>query len=86
MEQEIPINKRSRAGRPRMNPKEARGNRIVSFVTDSELADLECIANRQGISMSATVHRILSGFLSDARQSQQALNNVEEIGEPHVGR
>ena len=53
-------------GRPRLNPETARSNRIVTFVTNNELAKLERIADQESISHSAVVHRILSGFLRDA--------------------
>ena len=53
-------------GRPRENPESARSNRVVTFVTNSELADLERIADEKRVSLSAAVHRILSEFLKDA--------------------
>jgi hypothetical protein len=53
-------------GRPRLNPETVRCNRIVTFVTNSELAKLEHKANQERVSLSAAVHRILSEFLKDA--------------------
>jgi hypothetical protein len=53
-------------GRPRLNPKTVRSNRVVTFVTNSELADLERIADEKRMSLSAVVHQILSEFLREA--------------------
>jgi len=66
MKQAAPITVRQRLGRPRLNPETARSNRVVTFVTNSELAKLERIAEQKRISLSAVVYRILSGFLKDA--------------------
>jgi hypothetical protein len=66
MKQAAPITVRQRLGRPRLNPETARSNRVVTFVTNSELAKLERIAEQERISLSAVVYRILSGFLKDA--------------------
>ncbi len=66
MKQEAPITVRQRLGRPRLNPETARSNRVVTFVTNSELAKLERIAEQERISLSAVVYRIISGFLKDA--------------------
>jgi hypothetical protein len=52
-------------GRPRLNPETVRCNRIVTFVTNSELAKLERKADQERVSLSAAVHRILSEFLKD---------------------
>jgi hypothetical protein len=60
------ITVRKRLGRPRLNSEAARSNRVVTFVTNSELAKLARIAEQERISLSAVVHRILSGFLRDA--------------------
>ena len=57
--------KRHRMGRPRENPESVRSNRVVTFVTNSELANLERIADEKRMSLSAVVHQILSGFLKD---------------------
>ena len=56
---------RIRFGRPCLNPEKARSNRLVTFVTNSELTNLERIADEKGMSLSAVVHQILSGFLKD---------------------
>ena len=57
--------RRHRIGRPRENPESVRSNRVVTFVTNSELANLERIADEKRMSLSAVVHQILSGFLKD---------------------
>jgi len=57
---------RQRMGRPRLDPEVARTNRIVTFVTNREMTELELIAEQEGKSLSAVVHRILSGYLKDA--------------------
>jgi hypothetical protein len=53
-------------GRPRRNPETVPSNRIVTFVTNRELAQLERITEQERKSLSAVVHRIVSGFLRDA--------------------
>ena len=57
--------RKHRMGRPRENPESVRSNRVVTFVTNSELADLERLADEKRMSLSAVVHKILSGFLQD---------------------
>jgi len=57
--------RKHRMGRPRENPESVRSNRVVTFVTNSELADLERVADEKRMSLSAVVHQILSGFLKD---------------------
>jgi hypothetical protein len=59
------ITRKKRMGRPRLNPETVRSNRIVTFVTNSELAKLERKADKERISLSSVVHRILSEFLQD---------------------
>jgi hypothetical protein len=54
---------RKQMGRPRLNPETVRSNRIVTFVTNSELAKLERIADQESVSHSSAVHQILSKFL-----------------------
>jgi len=66
MKQTTPIRVRQRMGRPRRNPESVRSNRIVTFVTNRELAKLERITEQERKSLSAVVHRIVSGFLRDA--------------------
>jgi hypothetical protein len=55
--------RRHRMGRPRLNPETVRCNRIVTFVTNSELAKLEHKAGQERASLSSVVHQILSDFL-----------------------
>jgi len=66
MKQATPIRIRQRMGRPRRNPETVPSNRIVTFVTNRELAQLERITEQERKSLSAVVHRIVSGFLRDA--------------------
>ena len=70
MKKTAPITRIKRMGRPRLNPETVRSNRIVTFVTNSELAKLERIADQESVSLSAVVHRILSEFLKDAYHSE----------------
>ena len=53
---------RTRRGRPRADPERARPNRIVTFVTNRELEDLERIAFDEERSMAAVVHRIIAAY------------------------
>ena len=46
-------------GRPRVAPKVARSNRVVTFVTNRELERLTQIAYEEDRSLSAIVHRIV---------------------------
>jgi len=57
---------RKQMGRPRLNPEEARSNRIVTFVTNSEMAKLERKADQGRVSLSSAVHQILSEFFREA--------------------
>jgi hypothetical protein len=43
-----------------------RSNRIVTFVTNSEMAKLERKADQERVSLSSAVHQILSEFLREA--------------------
>lgn len=62
----ISTTKRNRMGRPRQNPEITRSNRVVTFVTDKELVQLERMADLKKISLSAIVHRILHDFLKES--------------------
>ena len=66
MKQAAPIRVRQKMGRPCRNPETVRSSRVVTFVTNSELAKLERIAEQERISLSAAAHRILSRLLKDA--------------------
>jgi hypothetical protein len=57
---------RNQMGRPRLNPETVRSNRIVTFVTNSEMAKLERKADQERVSLSSAVHQILSEFLREA--------------------
>ncbi len=57
---------RKQMGRPRLNPETVRSNRIVTFVTNSEMAKLERTADQERVSLSSVVHQILSEFLREA--------------------
>ena len=57
------IEKNKHMGRPPLNPEIARSNRIVTFVTNREMAKLERIVEQEKTSLSAVVHRILARFL-----------------------
>lgn len=54
----------SRRGRPPLPPEEVRSNRVVTFVTDPELALLKNISLRENDTLSAVCHRILSGYIN----------------------
>ena len=77
MKQTAPIRVRQQMGRPRRNPEIVRSNRVVTFVTKSELAKLERIAEQKRISLSASIHLILTKFLNDAESCEQLSNVVE---------
>ena len=57
---------RKQMGRPRLNPETVRSNRIVTFVTNSEMAKLERKADQESVSFSLAVHQILSEFFREA--------------------
>jgi len=58
-----PENSRLRLGRPPLPRDKARANRVVTFVTETELAKLQEIAAQGGQSVSAAVHRMLERCL-----------------------
>lgn len=51
-------------GRPPINPDKARSQRIVTFVTKSELLKLKHICEQEHESLSLVVHNIISNTLS----------------------
>jgi hypothetical protein len=57
------IENRKKMGRPPKNPAHARSNRIVTFVTDAELAILEQVADEAQMSNSAVVHKCIKAFI-----------------------
>jgi hypothetical protein len=52
-----------RLGRPPSPPGEVRGNRVVTFVTDTQLAELQRLALQDGTSLSGICFRILQANL-----------------------
>ena len=53
-----------RRGRPPLPPDKVRANRIVTFVTDPELAMLKKISRQENDTLSAVCHRILTGYIN----------------------
>jgi hypothetical protein len=49
-----------RLGRPPSPPEEARSQRVVTFVTQAELEQLQGIAESRQLALSATVHQLLA--------------------------
>jgi hypothetical protein len=52
-----------RLGRPSSPRNEVRGNRVVTFVTDAQLAELQRLALQDGTSLSGACFRILQANL-----------------------
>ena len=63
---------RPRQGRPARAPETVRSNRVVTFVTDAELEQLEDIAWREERSLSAVVYRVLSAYLKREGERRHA--------------
>lgn len=59
--------RKTRMGRPPVAPETARSNRVVTFVTNSEMESLERIASEEDKSLSAAVHQILARSLDRSR-------------------
>jgi hypothetical protein len=55
--------KRSKFGRPPLAPENLRNNRVVTFVTNAELQQLNELISVQNASLSSLCHRILSDYL-----------------------
>jgi len=51
-------------GRPPKPSEDARSERVVTYVTKSELRRLERLADRKSLSLSAVVHQLLSRSLT----------------------
>lgn len=51
---------RTRMGRPPLPRSQVRSNRVVTFVTNSEMADLTRGADEAGLSLSAFVYQTLT--------------------------
>jgi hypothetical protein len=60
-----PINptKKRRMGRPPSSLDTVRRNRVVTMVTDAELAKLKSLVEAEGKSLSFVVHDVLSRYL-----------------------
>ena len=52
-------------GRPKSSQAQARPNRIVTFVTNEELAKLEQVAADEERSMAAVVHRVIRSHFEE---------------------
>ena len=53
-------------GRPPSPPETARSQRVVTFVTEAELAQLQAMAARRKLALSATVHQLITNELKNA--------------------
>ena len=62
----------TKRGRPSTVPEKARSKRVVTFVTTSELAELEQIAEEEDRSLSAVVHRIIVQHLEHIGPSENS--------------
>lgn len=54
----------TRRGRPPLPPDEVRANRVVTFVTDPELAILKKISRRESDTLSSICHRIICDYIN----------------------
>ena len=52
-----------RRGRRPLPREEARSHRVVSFVTEPQFIELERIANKQSVTVSALIHNITTTYL-----------------------
>jgi hypothetical protein len=68
--------KRARLGRPKLPPEKVRSNRVVTFVTDLELATLERGADDLDMTLSGFVHTLLLQGL-DARLNEEPVTEEE---------
>jgi len=59
--------KQSKFGRPPLAPEDVRNNRVVTFVTQAELMQLQELTEQQNKSLSALYHHILSDYLQNNR-------------------
>ena len=62
---------RKRRGRPPVPPEQARSHRVVTFVTNSELSQLQSMSNEMDTTLSATIHRLLTESLRQQRVQKQ---------------
>jgi len=57
-------NNNTRRGRPPLPADKVRSNRVVTFVTDPELALLKRISQNENDTLSSVCHRILTEYFS----------------------
>ena len=62
-------NPKKQRGRPRLHSEDARSNRLVTFVTDQELAYLKQITINEERSMAFLIHRIVSAHIRDKEKN-----------------
>ena len=62
------MGKRVRMGRPPGPPERVRRNRVTFTVTDSELADLERLADEQGLPVGTFIYQIVARSLARRRK------------------
>jgi hypothetical protein len=53
-----------RRGRPPLPKDKVRGNRVVTFVTDAELAKLRAMTKDGNDTLSSVCHEIIAGYLN----------------------
>ncbi len=56
----------TRMGRPPLPPDQVRSHRVVTFVTESELTELERRAHETGKSLSGLLHEAVRRSLAEA--------------------
>jgi hypothetical protein len=61
--QHTPSPRRARMGRPPLPRETVRSERLVTYVTHSELTGLQKIADASGLSVSALCHNIFAHYL-----------------------
>jgi hypothetical protein len=61
----VVILKSKQRGRPPFPPEIARSRRVVTFVTELELVQLQRIAERRKLALSATIHEIITEKLAE---------------------
>lgn len=59
------MDKTIRRGRPPLPPDKVRANRIVTFLSDPELAMLKKISQQENDTLSAVCRRILTGYINE---------------------
>jgi hypothetical protein len=71
--------KKIRLGRPPSPPNKVRGNRVVTFVTDSDLFELTRLSEADGLSISAVCYQMINESLKrmnqDPAEARQGLEN-----------